>query len=147
MCLQVEECAFALYCPVKLLVSSEQVVEWQTLIGGLGINRLRAATLPVRPWTSFRDLGEGSLSSDLILSGFASIPRVLTMKPRNFPDATPKVHFCGLSLMPYSRSILKHSSRSETWLSAVFDLTSMSSTYTSMFFLIWSANILFTSLW
>ena len=35
----------------------------------------------------------GNLSSKtFILSGFASIPRLLTMKPKNFPVETPKAH-------------------------------------------------------
>ena len=32
-----------------------------------------------------------------ILSGFASIPRLLTMKPKNFPAETPKAHLVGFN--------------------------------------------------
>ncbi|GMH24043.1 hypothetical protein Nepgr_025886 [Nepenthes gracilis] len=35
----------------------------------------------------------------LIFSGFASIPRWKMMKPRNFPEATPKMHSAGFSLL------------------------------------------------
>ena len=34
-----------------------------------------------------------------ILSGFASIPRLLTMKPKNFPAETPKAHLVRFSFM------------------------------------------------
>ena len=36
-------------------------------------------------------------STAFILSGFASIPRLLTMKPKNFPTETPKVHLLDLT--------------------------------------------------
>ena len=32
-----------------------------------------------------------------ILSGFASIPRLLTIKPKNFPVETPKAHLAGFN--------------------------------------------------
>ena len=38
-------------------------------------------------------------STTFILCGFASIPRLLTMKPKNFPAQTPKVHLVGFSFM------------------------------------------------
>ena len=37
--------------------------------------------------------------TDFILSGFASIPRLLTMKPKNFPAETPKAHLVGFNFM------------------------------------------------
>ena len=37
--------------------------------------------------------------TDFILSGFASIPRLLTMKPKNFSAETPKAHMVGFSFM------------------------------------------------
>ena len=45
--------------------------------------------------------GDGMSSTTFILSGFASIPRCLTMKPRNFPADTPKAHLAGFSFMLY----------------------------------------------
>ena len=36
--------------------------------------------------------GGGMSSTTFILSRFASIPRLLTMKPKNFPADTPKAH-------------------------------------------------------
>ena len=46
--------------------------------------------------------GGGMLNTSFILSGFASIPRLLTMKPRNFSADTPKAHLDGFSFMLYS---------------------------------------------
>ena len=42
----------------------------------------------------------GSISSTaFILSGFASIPRLLTIKPKNFPAETPKAHLVGFNFI------------------------------------------------
>ena len=38
-------------------------------------------------------------STTFILSGFASIPRLLTMKPKNFLAKTPQVNLVGLNFM------------------------------------------------
>ena len=51
-------------------------------------------------------LDGGDMSrTTFILSGFASIPRLLTMKPKNFPADTPKAHLAGFSFMLYSLRI------------------------------------------
>ena len=65
----------------------------------LDTNRLKAAILHVRRCTSFIPDGDGMSSTAFILSGFASIPLWLTMKPRNFPADTPKAHLAGFSFM------------------------------------------------
>ena len=36
-------------------------------------------------------------SMAFILSGFAFVPRLLTMKPKNFPTETPKAHLVGFN--------------------------------------------------
>ena len=46
--------------------------------------------------------GDDMLSTAFILSGFASIPRLLTIKPKNFSAETPKAHFFGFNYMLYS---------------------------------------------
>ena len=46
--------------------------------------------------------GGGMSSTAFILSGFASIPWLLTMKPKNFLADTPKAHLAGFSFMLYS---------------------------------------------
>ena len=38
-------------------------------------------------------------STTFILSGFASIPRPLTMKPKNFPAETLKAHLVGFNFI------------------------------------------------
>ena len=55
--------------------------------------------------------GDGMSSTAFILSGFASIPRLLTMKPRNFLADTPKAHLAGFSFMLYSLRIWNASDR------------------------------------
>ena len=55
--------------------------------------------------------GDGMSSTAFILSGFALIPRLLTMKPKNFPADTPKVHLAGFSFMLYSLRIWNASDR------------------------------------
>ena len=40
-----------------------------------------------------------------ILSRFALIPLCETIKPRNFPDDTPKAHLLGFNFMLYYLSI------------------------------------------
>ena len=43
---------------------------------------------------------EGSVSSTaFILSGFASIPQLLTIKPKNFLAETPKPHLAGFNFI------------------------------------------------
>ena len=44
----------------------------------------------------------GMSSTAFILSGFASIPRLLTIKPKNFSAETPKAHLAGFNFMLYS---------------------------------------------
>ena len=55
--------------------------------------------------------GDGMSSTAFILSGFASIPRLLTMKPRNFPADTPKAHLAGFSFILYFLRIWNASDR------------------------------------
>ena len=60
------------------------------------INLLRAATLPVRLCTSLVLLEDHMSNRAFIFSGLAYMPRWLTMNPKNFPEATPKVHLRGV---------------------------------------------------
>ena len=46
--------------------------------------------------------GGGMSSTAFILSRFASIPRLLTIKPKNFPAKAPKAHLAGFNFMLYS---------------------------------------------
>ena len=78
----------------------------------LETNLLRAATRPVRDWTSLILYGGFISRIALIFSGFALIPLCETMNPRNFLDATPKAHLLGFNFIPYCLSVLKVSCRS-----------------------------------
>ena len=49
--------------------------------------------------------GGGMSNTTFILSGFASIPQLLTIKPKNFSVETPKAHLTGFSFMLYSLRI------------------------------------------
>ena len=49
--------------------------------------------------------GGGMSSTTFILFGFASIPQLLTIKPKNFPAETPKAHLAGFGFMLYSLRI------------------------------------------
>ena len=49
--------------------------------------------------------GGGMSSTAFILSRFASIPRLLTIKPKNFPAKAPKAHLAGFNFMLYSFKI------------------------------------------
>ena len=46
-------------------------------------------------------VGGGMSSTAFILSGFSSIPGLLTMKPKNFSADTPKAHLDGFNFMLY----------------------------------------------
>ena len=56
-------------------------------------------------------VGGGMSSTAFILFGFALIPRLLTMKPKNFPADTSKAHLAGFSFMLYSLKIWNDSDR------------------------------------
>ena len=94
----------------------------------LEMNRLRAAILLVRHCTFLCFFRDGMSISAQILAGFVSIPRALTMNPKNFRDATLKEHFWGFSHMLYFLRTAKHSLRTFTWSFWCLDFTSMSST-------------------
>ena len=55
--------------------------------------------------------GDGMSSTNFILFGFASIPRLLTIKPKNFPAQTSKAHLAGFNFMLYSFRIRNASTR------------------------------------
>ena len=55
--------------------------------------------------------GDSMSSTTFILSGFASIPQLLTIKPKNFPAKTTKAHLAGFNFMLYSFKIWNASAR------------------------------------
>ena len=80
------------------------------------MNLFRAATRPVRDWTSLTFLGHSMFSIAWILSGFASIPLCKTINPRKFPNETPKAHLIRFSFMLYCISMSKVSGRYQMFL-------------------------------
>ena len=71
------------------------------------MNLLRAATRPVRDWTSLIFLGGSIFSIAWILSGFALIPLCEIMNLRNLPNETPKAHLLEFNLILYHLSVSK----------------------------------------
>ena len=112
----------------NLLLPFSESKKGRHLSVALEINLLRAATLPVKLWTSFILLGDLMLMRACIFSGLASILQWLTIKPKNFLEATPNAHFNGFSFIRYLLRIAKELERCTMWSVAVFDLMSMSST-------------------
>jgi hypothetical protein len=66
-------------------------------------------------------------STACTFSGLASIPRLDTTKPRNFPKDTPKVHLEGFSFIPYRLSVWNVSAKLMICLVACMLYTSISS--------------------
>ena len=78
----------------------------------LEMNLLKVATFLIRDYTSLIVFGEDILRMALIFFGFYSIPLYDTMKLRNFPEETPKVHLVRFSFILYCLSVLNVSLRS-----------------------------------
>ena len=110
-------------------------------------NLLRVAICPLKHWTSFTFVGGDISIIALILFGFALIPLYDTIKPRNFPDSTTKMHLDRFGFMLYFRRVSKVSSRSVKWSIVYWLLTSMSPTYASIFHPTWLWNMRLTNLW
>ena len=104
------------------------------------MNRLRDARHPMTLCTPFRSRIDPIRVIAKTLSGLGSMPRWETMKPKSMPRGTPNTHFLGLSFTPLARRQSNVILRSATRSSAFLDFTMMSSTYASMFRLIWSPN-------
>jgi len=86
----------------------------------LGKKRASDIKWPTNRWISLRFLGLLISAMAVHLSGLASIPRAVSIKPRNFPIGTPNTHFSGLRRILYLRTWWKTSLRSQTWSSTVF---------------------------
>jgi hypothetical protein len=69
------------------------LMKGRALSASLEMKRLRAVREPVNLCTSLRRAGGLITSIARILSGFASIPRCDTRKPRSFPAKMLKTHF------------------------------------------------------
>ena len=111
------------------------------------MNLLKATTLPMRDCISLIIFGEDISRMALTFLGFSSIHFFDTMKLRNFYKETPKAHLDEFNFMLYCLNVLNVSLRSSRWSFSFLLLTSISSTYTSMFLPIYLLNIWFTNLW
>ena len=61
------------------------------------INLLRATIFPVNLCTSLTDFGMSRLEMDSSCVGLASMPRLVTMCPKNYREDTPNAHFTGFN--------------------------------------------------
>jgi len=73
---------------------------------------------PISLCTSFKFYGFCKSRMVAHLSGLASIPRAVSMNPRNFPVATPNTSLVGFNLLLYLQIWLITSMRASTWLRA-----------------------------
>jgi len=87
----------------------------------------RDVSRPMSFCTSFKFCGLLMATMVAYLSRLASMPRSVSMKPKNFLPPTPKTHLARFNLMLNLRKLENVSSRSK-----ISDLTIMSSTHTSM---------------
>jgi len=98
-----------------------------------GGNLEMAVKQPIRRWTSFILLGLYISMITVHFSGFTLMSRCVSMNPMNLPQSTPKMHFSGLSLRLYCRNAENTVDRSCACWWWRWDLTTMSSTYTSTY--------------
>ena len=94
----------------------------------IGKNLAKAFSLPINLCTSFKFVGLVMFKIASHLSGFASMPLLVNMNPKNFPSLTPKTHFSRFNHKLYFLIFANSSSRSFTCSSTTHDLTIMSST-------------------
>ncbi|KAM2270679.1 hypothetical protein ACFXTI_038104 [Malus domestica] len=66
------------------------------------MNLVKATTLPVRLWMSFEVTGSFMSMITLIFPRLASMPRWVIMKPKNFPEPTPKAYLLGFNCWKYA---------------------------------------------
>jgi len=112
-----------------------------------GRNLDNATNLSFSYCTSFTQVGLRIPRMASHLSGLASTPLCVIIKPRNLLSPTSKTHFSGLSLRSCFLTLARTDYRSAEWCSTFWDLTTMSSTYTSMVFPSKSLNILSIRRW
>ena len=74
-------------------------------------NLEKEAILPINHWTSLTKVELFISKIAWHLSGFASIPLYMSIKPKNFPASIAKTHFCGFNLNLCLRRQLKTVSR------------------------------------
>lgn len=113
----------------------------------LETNLFKAANQPVNFWTSLTLLGGFKSLTTQIWFGWASFPHFVTSYPRKFSEETPNEHFAWLGFILYFHKTLRVCWRCEIWSELCFDLTIISSIYTSIVRSIRLANTLLTKCW
>ena len=61
------------------------------------INLLRATIFPVNLYTSLTDFGLSSPEMDCNYVGLASMPRLVMIRIKNYPEDTPNAHLAGFN--------------------------------------------------
>jgi len=87
------------------------IVGW-VCSASLGSKREMAVRRPMRHWTSLMLVGLRISIITLHISGLTSMPRWVSMKPRNLPRSTPNTHLSGLRRRLYWRNAEKTAERS-----------------------------------
>jgi len=100
------------------------------LSASLGRNFDIAVRRPTNRCTSLMFTRLRILMIALHFSGFASIRRCVSMKPKNFQLSTLKTHLSGFNRRLYLRRAVNTSTKSFECCRWLGDLTTMSSTYT-----------------
>ena len=77
----------------------QNLKEGPTLVTRFGHKATQRSYSPGQALNFFSVRGWLHVEHDFILSGFASIPQLLTMKPKNFPAETPKAHLVGFNFI------------------------------------------------
>uniref|UniRef100_A0A803QPK4 Uncharacterized protein n=1 Tax=Cannabis sativa TaxID=3483 RepID=A0A803QPK4_CANSA len=98
------------YGKASYLVSHIEEPEWDALVRGLRDEPTEGCNPPSNTLHILVLLGDGMSTEGLIFFGFASIPRELMVKFRNFLEETPNVHFLGLSFISYLQRTKRASS-------------------------------------
>ena len=77
----------------------QNLKEKMTFVVGLGHEAAQRSYSSSYELNSLMFKGGNMSSTAFILSRFASIPRLLTIKPKNFPAETPKAHLAGFNFI------------------------------------------------
>nr|GFB00329.1 hypothetical protein [Tanacetum cinerariifolium] len=92
-------------------------------------------------------LGDCISAMYLVFAGLARMPSKVTIYPKNFPSVTSNEHFFGFNFMLILLRLSNVSAMSASFPLLVFLFTTISSTYTLRFFLIWDWNASPTNRW
>ena len=112
-----------------------------------GMNRDNTINLPINLCTSLTFLRLYILVIAWHLSGLASMPQCVNMKPKNLSPSTPNTHLSRFNHISTTLNTPNTFYKSCTWFSQDLDFTTISLTYTSTLHPIRLLNTLFISRW